>query len=80
MASAMGLSQLNALTTLVSGYRDVESAMAAILLEADEVVVKPFDMGCLTELVRESGESGRDTATVLQQYRRKLVGADEAEQ
>lgn len=45
MASAMGLSQLNALTTLVSGYRDVESAMAAILLEADEVVVKPFDMG-----------------------------------
>jgi hypothetical protein len=46
-------SQPNALTMLVSGYPDVQSAMAAILLEADEIVVKPFEIGRLTELVRE---------------------------
>jgi len=38
---------------LVSGYPDVQSAMAAILLEADEIVVKPFEIGRLTELVNQ---------------------------
>jgi DNA-binding response OmpR family regulator len=51
--SAMRHSQPNALTMLVSGYPDVQSAMAAILLEADEIVVKPFEIGRFTELVRE---------------------------
>jgi hypothetical protein len=46
-------SQPNALTMLVSGYPDVQSAMAAILLEADEIVVKPFEIGRLIDLVRE---------------------------
>jgi len=53
VVSAMRHAQPNALTMLVSGYPDVQSAMAAILLEADEVVVKPFEIGRLTELVRE---------------------------
>ena len=53
VVSAMRHAQPDALTMLVSGYPDVESAMAAILLEADEVVVKPFEIGRLTELVRE---------------------------
>src|SRR5580700_6815877 len=53
VVSAMRHSQPNALTLLVSGYPDVQSAMAAILLEADEIVVKPFEIGRLTELVRE---------------------------
>src|SRR3981081_4242745 len=53
VVSAMRHSQPNALTMLVSGYPDVQSAMAAILLEADEIVVKPFEIGQLTELVRE---------------------------
>jgi hypothetical protein len=35
-------SQPAALTLLVSGYPDVQSAMAAILLEADEIIVKPL--------------------------------------
>jgi len=51
--SAMRHSQPNALTLLVSGYPDVQSAMAAILLEADEIIVKPFEAGKLAELVRE---------------------------
>src|ERR1700676_1607433 len=53
VVTAMRHSQPNALTMLVSGYPDVQSAMAAILLEADEIVVKPFEIGRLTELVRE---------------------------
>jgi DNA-binding response OmpR family regulator len=51
--SAMRHSQPNALTMLVSGYPDVQNAMAAILLEADEIVVKPFVVSELTELLRQ---------------------------
>jgi DNA-binding response OmpR family regulator len=53
VVSAMRHSQPNALTMLVSGYPDVRSAMAAILLEADEIVVKPFEIGRFIDLVRE---------------------------
>ena len=53
VVSAMRHSQPSALTMLVSGYPDVQSAMAAILMEADEIVVKPFEIGRFTELVRD---------------------------
>ena len=53
VVTAMRHSQPNALTLLVSGYPDVQSAMAAILLQADEIIVKPFDVGKLAELVRD---------------------------
>src|ERR1700734_4353379 len=53
VVTAMRHSQPNALTLLVSGYPDVQSAMSAILLEADEIMVKPFEVGRLAELVRE---------------------------
>ena len=46
-------SQPDALTLPVSGYPDVQSAIAAILLEADEIIVKPFEAGKLAELLRE---------------------------
>jgi DNA-binding NtrC family response regulator len=42
VVTAMRQSQPAALTLLVSGYPDVQSAMAAILLEADEIIVKPL--------------------------------------
>src|SRR5271167_3060578 len=53
VVSAMRHSQPDALTLIVSGYPDVQSAMSAILLEADEILVKPFEAGKLAELVRE---------------------------
>src|SRR6202023_1952385 len=53
VVTAMRHSQPDALTLLVSGYPDVQRAMAAILLEADEIIVKPFEVGRLAELVRE---------------------------
>src|SRR5208283_467322 len=53
VVTAMRHSQPDALTLLVSGYPDVQSAMAAILLEADEIMVKPFEVAKLADLVRE---------------------------
>jgi DNA-binding response OmpR family regulator len=53
VVTAMRHSQPNALTLLVSGYPDVQSAMGAILLEADEIMVKPFDIRRLVDLIRE---------------------------
>jgi DNA-binding response OmpR family regulator len=51
--SAMRHSQPQALTMLLSGFPDVKSAMEAIILEADEIVVKPVGMKQLAALVRE---------------------------
>jgi DNA-binding NtrC family response regulator len=53
VVTAMRHSQPNALTLLVSGYPDVQSAMAAILLEADEIMVKPFEVAKLADLLQE---------------------------
>src|ERR1035438_8199499 len=51
--SAMRHSQPAALTMLLSGFPDVKSAMEAIILEADEILVKPLEIKRLAELVRE---------------------------
>jgi DNA-binding response OmpR family regulator len=53
VVTAMRHSQPGALTLLVSGYPDVKSAMDAILLEADDIIVKPFEAGKLADLVRD---------------------------
>ena len=37
----------------VSGYPDVKSALDAILLEADEIIVKPFETKKLADLVHD---------------------------
>jgi DNA-binding response OmpR family regulator len=68
VVTAMRHSQPDALTLLVSGYPDVQSAMAAILLEADEIIVKPFEVGRLAELVREKINT-RKPATRLEKER-----------
>jgi DNA-binding response OmpR family regulator len=52
VVTAMRHSQPDALTLLVSGYPDVKTAMNAIHLQADEIIVKPFETGKLAELVR----------------------------
>jgi len=46
-------SQSNALTLLASGYPHVQSAMAAMVMEANEIIVKPFEAGRLAELLDE---------------------------
>jgi DNA-binding response OmpR family regulator len=62
VVTAMRHSQPDALTLLVSGYPDVQRAMAAILLEADEIIVKPFEVGRLAELVREKMNTRKPVA------------------
>ncbi len=52
VVSAMRHAQPGALILLVSGYPDVQSAMAALLLEPDEILVKPFETGRLADLLR----------------------------
>ena len=53
VVTAMRHSQPKALTLLVSGYADVQSAMADFLLEADEIIVKTFDASQLADLLRD---------------------------
>src|SRR3984893_10716504 len=51
VVTAMRRTQPEALTLVVSDYPDVQKAMAAILLQADEVLVKPFDVEQLHKLI-----------------------------
>ncbi len=51
--TAMRHSQPEALTLLLSGYPDVKTAMDSIVLQADEILVKPFEVAKLAQLVRE---------------------------
>jgi DNA-binding response OmpR family regulator len=53
VVTAMRQAQPHAVTLLVSGFPDVQSAMAAVFLDANEIVVKPFEIWQLTELVEE---------------------------
>jgi ActR/RegA family two-component response regulator len=64
VVTAMRHSQPDALTLLVSGYPDVKSAMDAILLEADEIIVKPFEAGKLAEMVHEKLVNRKPSARV----------------
>ena len=51
--SAMRHSQPAALTMLLSAFPDAKGAMEEIILDADEIVVKPVEVNQLAELVRE---------------------------
>jgi DNA-binding response OmpR family regulator len=71
VVSAMRHSQPNALILLVSGYPDVQGAMAAIMLEPDEIIVKPFEAGRLAELLHEKISTRQPAA----RSRKERVGA-----
>lgn len=51
--SAMRHKHPSAVTLLFTGYPALKEAMDAILLQADEILVKPMDPGELIEVVRE---------------------------
>jgi DNA-binding response OmpR family regulator len=52
LVSAMRHTHPKALTVVLSGYPALSEAMAAILSQADEILVKPFQIGSITELIR----------------------------
>ncbi len=53
VVSAMRHTHPNAVTLVLSGYPALDEAMAAIRLQADEVLVKPFEIASLREVIRE---------------------------
>ena len=81
VVTAMRHSQPDALTLLVSGYPDVKSAMDAILLEADDIIVKPFEAGKLAEMVHDklltrkpaAGTPKERVAAILQRCTSRIV-------
>ena len=81
VVTAMRHSQPDALTLLVSGYPDVKSAMDAILLEADDIIVKPFEAGKLAEMVHDklltrkpaAGTPKERVAAILQRCSSRIV-------
>jgi ActR/RegA family two-component response regulator len=83
VVTAMRHTQPKVLTLVVSGYPDVQRAMTAISLEADEIMVKPVDMERVAELLVGRGRSessprsakegvanilDRDVAITIQQW------------
>ncbi|HYU48167.1 MAG TPA: response regulator [Terriglobales bacterium] len=59
VVTAMRHAQPEVLTLVVSGFPDVQGAMAAILLQADEVLVKPLEVEQLAKLIqRKTQERG----------------------
>jgi CheY-like chemotaxis protein len=57
VVTAMRHTQPKVLTLVVSGYPDVQRAMTALSLEADEIMVKPVDMDRVAELIARKGSS-----------------------
>jgi CheY-like chemotaxis protein len=57
VVTAMRHTQPKVLTLVVSGYPDVQRAMTALSLEADEIMVKPVDMDRVAELLARRGSS-----------------------
>jgi ActR/RegA family two-component response regulator len=59
VVTAMRHSQPEALTLVVSGFPDVQRAMSAILLQADQIVAKPFDVEQLVALLHKKIEHNK---------------------
>jgi CheY-like chemotaxis protein len=59
VASAMRHSQPNAATFIFSGYPEMSAATAAILLQTDQVLLKPMAPGPLVETIRNRLRDGR---------------------
>ena len=67
VVSAMRHSQPLALTLLASGYPDVKGAMDTIVLEADEVIVKPLDTQGLADHIREKLLTRKPVAKLIKE-------------
>src|SRR5689334_8318203 len=59
VVSAMRHTNQDAVTLVFTGYPALEEAMQAILLQADEILVKPMDVPALVSLIREKLHRGK---------------------
>ena len=62
LVSAMRSAQPEVLTVVTSGNPDTQAAMAAIVLQADEILMKPHDVRVLGELIRKRMATHKDSA------------------
>ena len=60
VVSAMRHKNPDAITLVLSGYPALKEAMAAILLQADEVLVKPMAISALVALIRDKVTNRHD--------------------
>jgi YesN/AraC family two-component response regulator len=63
VVSAMRHTNPGAVTLVFTGYPALKEAMNAILLQADEILVKPLAPATLVELIREKLRNGKDRPT-----------------
>ena len=63
VVSAMRHTNPGAVTLVFTGYPALKEAMNAILLQADEILVKPLAPASLVELIREKLRNGKDRPT-----------------
>jgi hypothetical protein len=59
VVTAMRHTQPDTLTLVVSDFPDVKKAMDAVLLQADEILVKPFVAGQLADLIDKKMATGK---------------------
>jgi len=63
VVTAMRHAQPDALTIVVSGYPDIEGSMAAIALQADQILMKPVNFPGLLEEIRQRLQNRNSSAT-----------------
>jgi DNA-binding response OmpR family regulator len=67
VVSAMRHANANALTLVFSGYPEMKEALSAILVQADEILVKPLDIPSLIKLItKRLASSDPSKARVLE--------------
>ena len=66
VVSAMRHSHPKAVTIIFSGYPEMKEAAAAILLQADEILVKPLDPKTLVEIIKARMKRGNTPARVVE--------------
>jgi CheY-like chemotaxis protein len=75
VVSAMRHTHPHAVTLVLSGYPELDEALAAIRLQADEVLVKPIEISSLRKIIREKLKNpiahprlpARSVASILEQ-------------
>ena len=78
LVTAMRHFQPEALTLVVSDFPDTQKAMATILLQADEVLVKPFDVEQLPELLSKRRLTSKPSPTPAKENVASILDRDVA--
>jgi CheY-like chemotaxis protein len=77
VVTAMRHVQPQALTLVVSGFPNVEDAMAAIALQADDIIVKPFDTKQLAQRLRDKLETVHRPSHAVKETVASILERDE---